>query len=362
MRSNHGKGVAYTRINGRGVVLITTPAFFLHALDARTGQPLANWGGSVPVEGFPKTGSVDLLKDLIADWEPWLNAKQPYNANNGLPLELGYITSSSPPIVVNDVIIVGNSAEQGYHQTRIENVPGDILAYDARTGKFMWKFHVIPRHGRVRARHVGERRVEMDRRRLVVGAAVGGSAARPRLHPDQQRHDRLLRRFPARRQPVRRQPDRARREDRQTRVALPDGEARHLELRHADRADPARRERQRPPRPGRVPGDQAGVRLLVQPADGRTDLADRDETGAAVEGAGRKALAGAAASDQTGAVRVPGTDRGSPHRLHAGDQETGARGGEAAPRRWRRSSRRPIIAATRRARGRRSTARAARAA
>ena len=49
MRSNHGKGVAYTRINGRGVVLITTPAFFLHALDARTGQPLANWGGAVPV-------------------------------------------------------------------------------------------------------------------------------------------------------------------------------------------------------------------------------------------------------------------------------------------------------------------------
>ncbi len=101
----------------------------------------------MPVEGFPKTGSVDLLKDLIADWEPWLNAKQPYNANDGLPLEIGYITSSSPPIVVNDVIVVGNSAEQGYHQTRVENVPGDILAYDARTGKFMWKFHVIPRPG-----------------------------------------------------------------------------------------------------------------------------------------------------------------------------------------------------------------------
>ena len=101
----------------------------------------------MPIEGFPKTGSVDLVKDLIADWEPWLNAKQPYNPNAGIPLELGYITSSSPPIVVNDVIVVGNSAEQGYHQTRLENVPGDILAYDARTGKFLWKFHVIPRPG-----------------------------------------------------------------------------------------------------------------------------------------------------------------------------------------------------------------------
>ena len=37
MRNNHGKGVAYTRINGRGVILITTPGFFLHALDAKTG-------------------------------------------------------------------------------------------------------------------------------------------------------------------------------------------------------------------------------------------------------------------------------------------------------------------------------------
>ena len=147
MRNNHGKGVAYTRINGRGVILVVTPGFFLHALDAKTGQPLEKWGSAVAARGFPKTGSVDLLKDLIADWQPWLDAKLPYDAANGLPLSLGYITSSSPAIVVNDVIVVGNSAEQGYNQTRIENVPGDILGYDARTGKFMWKFHVIPRPG-----------------------------------------------------------------------------------------------------------------------------------------------------------------------------------------------------------------------
>ena len=44
MRSNHGKGVAYGRINGRGVVYVTTPGFFLHALDAKTGQPLEKLG------------------------------------------------------------------------------------------------------------------------------------------------------------------------------------------------------------------------------------------------------------------------------------------------------------------------------
>jgi quinoprotein glucose dehydrogenase len=147
MRSNHGKGVAYARINGRGVVFISTPGFFLHALDAKTGKPLEGWGGAVPVAGFPKSGSIDLLKDLIADWIPWRQTEQKYDAAKGLPLELGYITTSSPPIIVNDVLIVGNSAEQGYNQTRVENVPGDILAYDARTGKFLWKFHVIPRPG-----------------------------------------------------------------------------------------------------------------------------------------------------------------------------------------------------------------------
>ena len=54
MRSNHGKGVAYARINGRGVVFVTTPGFFLHALDAKTGKPLENWGGAVPVRRLPE--------------------------------------------------------------------------------------------------------------------------------------------------------------------------------------------------------------------------------------------------------------------------------------------------------------------
>jgi quinoprotein glucose dehydrogenase len=147
MRASHGKGVAYAEIDGKGVVYLVTPAFFLHALDAETGKPLEGWGTGIPIDGFPSTGSVDLVEDLIKDWDPWLNLKQPYNPDRGIPLDIGYITNSSPPIVVNGVIIVGNSAEQGYNQTRIVNVPGDILAYDARTGAFKWKFHVIPRPG-----------------------------------------------------------------------------------------------------------------------------------------------------------------------------------------------------------------------
>jgi quinoprotein glucose dehydrogenase len=147
MRASYGKGVAYYELNGRGVVFIATPGFFLVALDAETGKPLENWGRPVRLPTFPTSGVVDLVEDLVRDWEPWTKLKRKYNPNEGVPLELGYITASSPPIVVNDVVVVGNSAEQGYHQTRQENVPGDILAYDAKTGKFMWKFHVIPRPG-----------------------------------------------------------------------------------------------------------------------------------------------------------------------------------------------------------------------
>ena len=134
MRASYGKGVAYAEVDGRGVIYVVTPAFFLHALDAKTGQHLEGFGGPVGIPGFPETGVVDLLADL----------GYPYDPQNGIPMEIGYITSSSPPIVVNGTVVVGNAHGQGYHQTRVENVPGHILAYDARTGAHKWKFNVIP--------------------------------------------------------------------------------------------------------------------------------------------------------------------------------------------------------------------------
>jgi len=151
MRKGYGKGVAYADVPGRGgVVFISTPGFFLWALDADTGQPLEDWGEPIPVPGFSQTGGVDLVADLIEGWGPWENMRRNgarYDAYQGIPREIGYITASSPPIVVNGTVVVSNSAEQGYNQTRIENVPGDILAYDAATGDYKWKFHVIPRPG-----------------------------------------------------------------------------------------------------------------------------------------------------------------------------------------------------------------------
>ena len=148
-RADFGKGVAYAEVDGRGVIYITTPAFFLWALDAETGRPLENWGTQVPLEPFAQTGAVDLIPDLVRDWEPWLNWDGPYDPDYGVPRALGMVTSSSPPIVVNGVVVVLVGHEPSYDQTRIENVPGDIMGYDARTGARLWKFHVIPRPGEV---------------------------------------------------------------------------------------------------------------------------------------------------------------------------------------------------------------------
>ena len=101
MRASYGKGVAYAKVDGRGVIFVITPAFFLHALDAKTGQHLEGFGKPVRIPGFPSTGVVDLLADL----------GYPHDPVAGTPMSIGYITSSSPPIVVNGTVVVGNAHE-----------------------------------------------------------------------------------------------------------------------------------------------------------------------------------------------------------------------------------------------------------
>ena len=41
-RTDFGKGIAYADVDGRGVIYVTSPAYFLWALDAKTGRPLEN--------------------------------------------------------------------------------------------------------------------------------------------------------------------------------------------------------------------------------------------------------------------------------------------------------------------------------
>lgn len=128
-RQNYGKSVHYEEVDGHGVIFVTSPGFWLVALDAETGLPVEGWGPS-------DDGMVDLLEDLgDYPFDPWEG------------LEQGEITTSSGPIVVDGVIIVPSTGQQGYYQTQKENVPNNILAYDARTGEHLWRFNVIPRPG-----------------------------------------------------------------------------------------------------------------------------------------------------------------------------------------------------------------------
>ena len=127
-QKNYGKGVTFSEVDGQGRIYLVSPAFNLHALHANNGRP---------VEQFGNEGMVDILDDF----------GYPHDPNLGIPLETGYVTSSSPAIVVNGVIVIGNTHQQGYYQTRRENVPGHIMAYDAKTGEFLWKFNIIPQPG-----------------------------------------------------------------------------------------------------------------------------------------------------------------------------------------------------------------------
>jgi glucose dehydrogenase len=129
MRKNYGKGVAYDEVEGRGRIYLITPAFFLWALDAETGRP---------VEEFGDKGVVDLIA-YLGPWE--------HDRHDGLPPEVGYITNSTPPAIVNGTVVIGNSHEQGYYQTRRENVPGNIMGFDTKTGAHKWTFNVIPQPG-----------------------------------------------------------------------------------------------------------------------------------------------------------------------------------------------------------------------
>ena len=281
MRSNHGKGVAFRRINGRGVVFVTTPGFFLHALDAKTGKPLEGWGGAGPVAGFPKSGSVDLLKDLIADWVPWRQTEQKYDPAKGLPLELGYITTSSPPIIVNDVLVVGTRrsrattrrASKTCRATSWPTTSGPESSSGSSTSS-RDLVSSVTRRGRT-TRGVGRATCRPGRRCPRIRSAAS-SISQPTARRSTTTEGSVRVTTSSIRPPL------LPRQDRQTRLASATGQARHLELRHADGAHPPGCQCQRASHSRALPDHQTGVGLFLQSAQWRTDLAHRRQAGAAV--------------------------------------------------------------------------------
>ena len=123
-----GRGLAYSEVDGEGRIIVVTPGYYMVMLDAATGRP---------VDGFGKNGIIDLQEGLGFKVDPV----------NGIDPKYGLITHGSPPIVVNDIIVVGNAHGRGYYPKQKENIPGHIRGYDIKTGKQRWIFHVIPKPG-----------------------------------------------------------------------------------------------------------------------------------------------------------------------------------------------------------------------
>ncbi len=124
-RRSSGRGVAYWRSDVKGEaprVLTITPGFQLVALDAKTGRP---------VPGFGRDGIVDLKPGLPRVDEPGM-------APPG---------SSSPPVIVGDVVVVGVAFAAGGAPKTLAAVPGWVRAYDVRTGALRWSFHTVPQTG-----------------------------------------------------------------------------------------------------------------------------------------------------------------------------------------------------------------------
>ena len=116
------RGVAYWSSGQDERIVVVTPGFQLVSLDAKTGRP---------VQGFGQGGIVDLFKQLDND--------------SGLD-PTGRIGNSSPPVISNDVIVVGPALTPG-GRVNIANVKADIMGFDVRTGRKLWTFHTIPREG-----------------------------------------------------------------------------------------------------------------------------------------------------------------------------------------------------------------------
>jgi quinoprotein glucose dehydrogenase len=105
------RGLAYWS-DGKDHRILVAVMNFVYALDAASGKPILSFG---------KDGRIDLREELGRD-----PAAQSI-----------YLTS--PAVIYKDLMIVG-----GREAETLPASPGDVRAYDVRSGKLRWSFHTIP--------------------------------------------------------------------------------------------------------------------------------------------------------------------------------------------------------------------------
>jgi len=120
----NSRGVAYWADGQQRRIFTVTPGYQLVALDAKTGDP---------VDAFGTAGIVDLTKEVEKD-------------SNFNPA-VGHLMNTSPPLVFGNIVVIPTSLENSRLPKSMKYPKGDIMAFDARTGKKLWVFHTIPRAG-----------------------------------------------------------------------------------------------------------------------------------------------------------------------------------------------------------------------
>ncbi len=111
---SRNRGVTYWEESNDRRIFVAAKTF-LYAVDASTGKLISTFGTN---------GSVDLREGLGRD-----------TANMS-------ISATTPGIIYKDLLILGSIVNE-----TLPAAPGDIRAYDVRTGKLRWTFHTIPHPG-----------------------------------------------------------------------------------------------------------------------------------------------------------------------------------------------------------------------
>jgi quinoprotein glucose dehydrogenase len=150
-----------------GMLYGTTPRLKVVALDATTGHELWRFD---PFAGRERKGSVGVNRG-VAYWADGDNRRiffvaehylyaldantgrllQSFGTNGRVDIKEGFgrdiskmwMTSTTPGAVFENLLILPTRVGEGPDPT----APGDIRAYDVRTGKVVWTFHTIPHPG-----------------------------------------------------------------------------------------------------------------------------------------------------------------------------------------------------------------------